>query len=366
MENFINKRTEFWLKNIPKRYIVEKSEKNIQLRFDGGESFLPKIRNLKPVLKMLRLEDLTQYPIPDFKKLRQAIAHHEGISINNISIGSGCDSFIENLPRILLNPHDKVIVIEPTFFRFIESSTRQEADIIRIKLKGKNNFKFTLNTANEIIKVANKKNVKLIWICNPNNPTGQITKPEILEKIIDNVNSIIIIDETLHGFVNPENFPSSSQFIKTHKNIIVIKSLSKVFGLAGIRVGWAIAHEDIISLLEKFRFPYEVTTLSSKIAQEVLKRNHIAIIRKRINAERIFIEKRLTRLVNIEFCKGSLTNIVLLRHKQKDLFKKLLLKGILTADFRESNGLNGKGFIRISVQNRRKNKLLLKALEEID
>ncbi len=215
--------------------------------------------------------------------------------------------------------------------------------------------------------MTNRSNVKLIWLCSPNNPTGQIIKPNLIEKVVKKSKAFVVLDQAFNQINSRHGLDSNLKLAIKNRNLIVLQSLSKIWGLAGLRVGWAIGHPETIKILEKFRLPFNIASISQKLAIAALSDGkHLKKVNKFIIKERVFIENELRKLPNFEICSGSKTLFFLLRHKSKDLFELLLKRNILTADFRQANGLKGMGFVRITIRTRKENELLLKVLKQIN
>jgi histidinol-phosphate aminotransferase len=350
----LNFSTKFWLKQQTSSYLNKVLDTSNFVRFDMGECQLGKNQ-----------QEFAEYPEVNAVKLKKAIAKSERIKSNMVTVGCGADELIENLPRLLLNPGDKSIVITPTFFRFVEACQRQAVKIIEIPLVQKNNFNFDSQISQLVIKKSQKLNAKLIWLCSPNNPTGKIIDPSLITKIVKKSASFVVIDEVFNGFLKPKLANANLNLVKSSKNAMLLRSLSKAHGLAGIRIGWGIAHPETIELFEKWRLPFNIPTLSQKIACQTLLTNNLSQIRNKVIKERSFLEKEISKLPNLEICPGSQTNIFILRHKNKDLFEELLKRKILAADLRRSQGLKNKNFVRITIQNRKSNLQLLSVLKNI-
>ena len=165
------------------------------------------------------------------------------ISVSQIVLGNGSDEFIENIPRMILEKNDSSLVINPTFFRFSDSVKRAGGIIESINLKEEKSFDIDEDIADEIIQKANSKNIRLLWLCNPNNPTGNIIKKDLIVKILDSVSCPVVMDEVFFEFYDSLNKDSAIHLIKNYDNLIVVRSLSKANGLAGLRVGYAVANQ---------------------------------------------------------------------------------------------------------------------------
>ena len=362
----INICTNFWLKHQVSSYINRNKELSNFIHFDMGECTFGSNLKLLKSLNSFKSKDFASYPEAGARKLKEAIAKHEQLLPAMVTVGCGVDELIETIPRLLLNPGDKTIVVTPTFFRFIEACQRQAAQVVEIPMAEKNSFNFGGQIAQSVIKKSHQVNAKLIWLCSPNNPTGKVIDPDLIAKIVKKSGSFVVVDEVFNGFLNPKLANVNLNLVKSSKNVMLLRSLSKAHGLASLRVGWGIAHPETVKLFEKWRLPFNIPKLSQQLAIAALSdKKNLAKTRKLVAKERLFINQQISLLCQLEFCSGSQTNIFMLRHKKKDLFQELLKRGILTADMRQANGLQRKGFVRITIQNRKNNLRLLSALKNI-
>jgi len=368
ISTLISQKTNFWLDHQPVRYVNKetKFDPNNFVRFDLGEWISSCSPKTKEVFQNLKAADLQEYPDPNATELKNAIANRFGISPEMITPSSGTDELIDTLPRLLLSKGDRAVIIRPTFFRFDEATSREGGEIIKVDTNLENHFRFDESTARQVIEQSRQPKTDIVWLCNPNNPTGQIIAPELLEWIITETKSFVIVDEVFSGLLDPTTTNKTLLLTKTHQNVLFLRSLSKVDGLSAIRIGWGIGHPKTIELIEKWRLPFNTSTLAQKIAIAALEdTQHTADVRNLIINERQFLEQQISLIPGLELISGSQANIFLLRHKQKDLFQQLFQRGILVADFRQADGLEDMGFVRITVQDNNKNLKLLKALQRI-
>lgn len=363
----LNTNVKFWLNHQVVSYINKQLDLNKLVRFDMGEcAFGPRPELLK-ALSLLSQNDFQEYGDPVCRDLKQAIATFEQVDPRLITIACGSDELIEAIPRMFLNSGNSSLVVTPTFFRFIDSCLRQHSEVIEISAKISNGFAFDEQIAKQVIKQVNRKKVKLVWLCNPNNPTGQFISPRLFENIASNTNALIVIDGVFSSFIEPLKIKPLINLAMAQKNVIWLNSLSKVSGAAGLRIGWAISHSKIINLLEKWRLPFNIPIITQKLALATFKDSgHLKKIRKWITGERNFLFNQIINWHNFELVNGSQTNVFLLRHIQKDLFIELLKRKIIAADFRQAHGLNNQGFVRVTIQKRKENLILLKALNSLN
>jgi len=317
--------------------------------------------------KEMNIEDLIHYPDERIIKTKKLLGRWLHVREENITIGQGSDELIEMIPKIFVKPKDKVLTVTPSFFRFTEASLRAGVKVRTIKLSEKNGFEWDNLTIKKFFKIASSQKVKLIWLASPNNPTGINIPQPVLLKIIK-LGKIVILDKVLNGFT--KELREASQFIWEHPNLIILSSFSKTFGLPSLRFGFAIAKQEKIDLMEKWRLPFNVSGPSLFIVEKLLQSLLTGEVKMagelEFFKERIFFEQQINKLKNIMMVTKSKTNFILLKPVGRfNLFKKLLEKDILVTDLNQTVGIKNKNFIRVTLRDREKNQILLKALRNI-
>lgn len=299
------------------------------------------------------------YPEKHSLTLKNRIATWLNVDSNQIVVGNGSDQLISLIAEVFIKPKDICLVQIPTFFRIIEVVRKNKATLRTVSTLGEN---FCLQTK----KLIGRLNPQVVWLCSPNNPTGETIDLRFVAEIAKITKGLLIVDEAYQEIFDPKNKFSAIRLIKKHKNILVTKSFSKAFGLAGIRVGMCIASKEIAEILEKSQLNFPITTTSEKIAKIALdKIRFLDKVCAHFERERRFLFSKIDKLPNLERCGNSKTNIFILRHKKKSLFDLLSKQNIEVADFNKMNGLEGLGFVRITIKNRSENKHLLNTLQKV-
>jgi len=337
--------------------------------FYMGESFIAPSKKIKQLLKQYDIKKLSAYLDPKYKELREAIAKNLNIKPEFIMTTSGADEAISLIPRALAEPGEASAIVVPTFYRITESNVAFKINNIVIAPDDKKNYEYDTTFINKIIREVNQNKVRLIWICNPNNPMGNIISEDKIEKILKAIhkNSILIIDEVFFEFYDPTNKKSAVRLVKKYKNLIVVRSLSKSYGLAGIRVGYAVSSKEIIEAINNIKPVFNINALSEDVVKVALNDDgYIQEVSQKTKIEREFLFGGIKKLANLSIVGDSQTNVFLLSHKQKDIFEELKKHKILTADFRNSIGLEGQGCVRVTIQDRKMNEELLKILKKIN
>jgi len=295
------------------------------------------------------------YPDPSAKKLCREIAEYLSVKKENIVVGNGSDELLEACAKLFLSRGDEVALIFPSFSYYYILAQLYDAKIKKIRLEKK----FAFN-ATRIIKEA--KNSKLIIIASPNNPTGTaIAKDDFREVLESCSKSAVVLDEAYAEF----NDFSCAGLVKKYENLIVTRTFSKAFALAGLRVGYACANERIAEYLQTIKQPFSTSLVAQVAAAAALKdRKYLASCIEKIKKER---ERVFKELEKIEFTEPypSKANFILfkvLKGSSKELFEALLRKGIIT---RECESFGIKNYVRVTIGSREENDAFLEALKNV-
>ena len=204
-----------------------------------------------------------RYPDPLQRELKKQISKVKGIPEDMIFLGNGSDEAIDLPYRIFCQPgRDNVVAIEPTYGMYRVCADINDVEYRPVLLDEHYDFK-----AVDLL-AACDSHTKLIWICSPNNPTGNSLNRDEMLKVIQDFEGIVIIDEAYSDFSKQQTFRSE---LASHPNLIVLNTMSKAWALAGIRLGMAFASKDIISIYNKVKYPYNVNILTQQQALETLK-----------------------------------------------------------------------------------------------
>ncbi len=297
---------------------------------------------------------LNRYPDPQQVELKEYIANQKQIEMNNIFIGNGSDELIDLAFRIFCRPAlDKAIVFSPSYGMYNVSAATNDLELISIELD--EDFQIDIKT---VIPYFNDPNIKLLLICSPNNPTGNLMDTKTIESILLNFNGIVIIDEAYIEFADKASWLKR---LAEFPNLIISQTLSKAWGLAAIRLGIAFASTNIIQLLNKIKPPYNISTLNQVVALKTLTNGTIF----ENNLQLILQEKKLliAELGNLTFVKKvypSDANFILIKVSNADrIYQKLLSLGIIV----RNRNRQIPNCLRISVGTTDENKKLISALK---
>lgn len=294
------------------------------------------------------------YPDSDSTKLRAHLENYTGIPKNQIIVGNGATEIIYNFSKAFLNKRNVSIPI-PTFGEYESAARLNGARVSYFK---------TMNLNQDIdnfLKTISKNHC--IFVCNPNNPTGVLTSQKNMLKILDlshDKSVLVFVDEC---FIELASNPKESIVPKLHEfdNLFILRSMTKSYGLAGLRVGYGLGSKKMIEILNKIKIPWNVSGVAQNIAIRALSdRSHLKKTRKLIEKERKFLDSSISKIDGFS-CYGSDANFILIKSKisSKQLQKKLLKKNILIRDCSSFRGLDSK-FIRVAVRTHDENQRLVR------
>jgi histidinol-phosphate aminotransferase len=306
------------------------------------------------------IDELHIYPEVASTELVKALAKKFNFPVENIITGSGATDIIVMISLAYLNEGEEVISGHPSFIMYGIATDFMGGEYIKIPLK---NYTFSLQDIQQAI----TDKTKIIYICNPNNPTGTIVRKHEWDKFLSGVpdNILVVIDEAYFDFVDDPQYPDGMDYVKSNPNLIVLRTFSKNYGLAGLRVGFAIGNEEIIQNLYRVKKPFNVTHLSQIAAiaaledEEFLKRTTEHII-----AERDFLSDEFEKL-NINFAPSQSNFFYLVFNSEKkanEIYTFLQKEGILT---RPMNTWGDPRAIRITIGNHSDNVRLIRFFKEI-
>ncbi|MGZ5197807.1 MAG: histidinol-phosphate transaminase [Kaistella sp.] len=298
-----------------------------------------------------------RYPDPYQPALKEKLAQIKNTSADQIFIGNGSDEAIDLAFRIFCEPgQDKALTFVPTYGMYEVSANINDVELIKLPL----NEEFQIDR-NLLQPFFSDKNLKLIFICSPNNPTGNLLRTDDIEFILNNFNGIVLIDEAYIDFCDQ---PSFIQKINEYPNLIVIQTLSKAWGLAGIRLGIGYMNEEILSYFNRVKAPYNISTVNQQTALDILSREEDYQQKvKDILAEKEQLIQNLSGVKGILTIYPSDANFLLVEVENADeLYEKLIARKII---IRNRNSVI-KNCVRISVGTSVENEQLLNALKEFN
>ena len=297
-----------------------------------------------------------RYPDPLQRELKQMLKKVKGVPEENIFLGNGSDEAIDLAYRVFCNPgRDNVVAIAPTYGMYQVCADINDVEYRTVLLD--ENYEFQA----EKLLAACDAHTKIIWICSPNNPTGNSLNRDEILKVIEGFEGIVIVDEAYIDFAQQL---SMRQELPTHPNLIILQTMSKAWGSAAIRLGMAFASKEIIDIYNKVKYPYNVNQLTQQQAMEMLKDPfEIDKYIKILLAERTRLMQAFQELPICEKIYKTDANFFLAKMTDANaIYNYLVDKGIIV---RNRNKVQlCQNCLRITIGNRTENNELLSALRQ--
>ena len=303
------------------------------------------------------LGEINRYPDGGCFYLKKKLAQRLKVSTRNLIFGCGSDEIIVLAIRAFVEGGDEVIIARPTFLIYELASRIADAKIRFIPLK---DFRYDLGA----MKKAITPRTKIIFIANPDNPTGTYVNEREVDEFMRGLpsNVIVYFDEAYYELVDKKDFPNTLKYLNS-RNIIVARTFSKAYGLSGLRIGYGIARSQIINCLNKVREPFNVNSLAQVAAFSALDdKAHLLRTGKMLKEGKDYLYKNFQKL-NLTFVE-SVTNFILVKvgSRTQRICEQLLGKGIIVRKMR-AWGMNN--FIRVTIGTMPENRKFIKVLREI-
>ena len=300
---------------------------------------------------------INRYPDNKHKNLKTVISKNKNINVNQVVFGNGTDEILDLIVRVFCNPNeDKIITLPPTYGMYDVIAKTNGVENIEIPLKSD----FSIDT--DKILDLKTSNIKILFLCSPNNPTGNSFEINVLDNLIKKFNGIVVVDEAYIDF-SPQK--SLTNLIDKYENLIITQTMSKAYGMAGIRLGMGISNNKIINYINKIKPPYNVNTLTENKALEEL--NKIDEVKKNIDLvlnQRKLLLSSLEKLDFVEKIYKSDANFLLVKVDNADLrYNQLSKKGIIVRN--RSNQPLCQNCLRITIGTKIENNSLIKTLNEL-
>lgn len=296
-----------------------------------------------------------RYPDPLQLDLKDAISKIKGVPIENTFLGNGSDEAIDLLFRAFCNPgKDNVIVLPPTYGMYEVSANINDVEIRKVSLLP--NFQLDMEKIAETI----DQNTKLIFICSPNNPTGNSINREDIETILTNFKGLVVVDEAYINYARQKTF---IQELTEYANLVILQTFSKAWGLAALRLGMAFSSRKVIDILNKIKPPYNINQATQDLAFEALKKiSQVNDWIKESVAERERLSDALNDLKIVTKVYPSDANFILVEVTNAlQIYDTLVNEGIIVRD--RSKVTLCEGCLRITVGTKEENNHLLNVLK---
>lgn len=314
------------------------------------------------------------YPDGYCFNLRKKVAGIYGICENQVIFGSGIDEIIELLGKTFLNPEDEIVVSEHAFIRYKMAGDLMGCRVVEVPMK---NYKHDLDA----LAGAVTEKTKIVFIANPNNPTGTYNTKAEFDNYFYRLSSIVrrpltFVDEAYAEYADEKDYPAGMEYIKRGMNVLFARTFSKIYGLAGLRIGYGISSAETISYIERIRPPFNVSSIAQVAAAAALDdKGHVKKSGEMVLNQKKYLYKELDK-IGLEYIPSAANFILINVHPVRDtvsrgdisngvkisgkiVFDKLLRKGIIVRAMEE---YGFKNFIRVTIGLPAQNKKFLKEL----
>jgi len=331
------------------------------IKLSANESALGMSPSVAKIISNQKL-NLERYPDGKSELLRKEISKKYKCNFEKIICGAGSDEVIQMICQLFLKPKDQVVVPQYSFLMYRIYANIVGAKVVFAKEK---NFKVSIT---EIIKKVTK-NTKIVFVANPNNPTGTyLTKKEIIElrkKL--NKRILLVVDDAYAEYMKNEDYKSGLELFKNMDNVFILRTFSKIFGLASLRVGWGYGSKKIINALNIIKPPFNVSHIAQLAATEALKDKKF--IDQSIKHNFLFAKKIKTYLEQYQIFSNSISaNFLLLdfkncKHTAKYLYEKLKQRGIIVRSTEDGYHIRNK--LRLTIGSKQENLAFMNAVKNI-
>jgi histidinol-phosphate aminotransferase len=296
------------------------------------------------------------YPDGSSYRLRQVLAGFYGVDFGQIHLGNGSNEIVQQISLAFLEPGDEVIMPVPSFPRYEPLARMMNAVPREVPLAD-----YTLDL--QAMAAQLNRRTKLIYICNPNNPTGTIVRKPELDRFLALVpdHCLVILDEAYFEYVEDEAYPDGLDYLRDYPNVVVLRTFSKIYGLAGLRVGYAVARPEIVDCLERVREPFNVNSLAQEAAVAALgDQEHVAKLRNLNRVEKQYLYREFSRL-GLDYVPTE-ANFILFDagRDEKQMFQSLLRRGVIVR-----GGFGYPTRMRMTIGTRYQNERFIQALESV-
>ena len=324
------------------------------IKLASNENPLGCSKNVKEAI-IKTLDELAIYPDGNALELKNVLSQFLKVNVQEILPSSGSDEMIDMIAKAYIDKGDEIIMADITFPRYIQTTEMMGGVPVVVPLKD-----FTFNLDDILSKITNK--TKIIWICNPNNPTGtMITEKEFvnfLDKVPSNI--LVVSDEAYREYVTRKDYPHNTiELLKDYPNLLVMRTFSKAYGLAGIRVAYTVGNKDIIETINKIRGPFNVSSLAQVAAIAALNDNEFLKKSYDINLEgKEYLYKEFDKMGF--YYPPSETNHIFVNvgKNGQEVFVEMQKKGVIIRPM-------GGDFIRVSIGTMEENEIFIEKLQEV-
>jgi len=296
---------------------------------------------------------LNRYPDGSGYYLKNALAKKHSVKPEEIILGNGSNELLDIAVRTYMTPGDEAVMAHPSFVVYSMAVQASGGKVVQVPLT---DYRHNLDA---MINAINPK-TKMLFIANPNNPTGTMNTKEELDRLMNKIRDgvLVVMDEAYFEYVADTGYADSFKHFRDNRDILILRTFSKIYGLAGLRIGYGIARQDIISEMNKVRAPFNTNTIAQKAAIEALKdKGHIKKSQQINEKGKKYLYKELSSL-GMRYIPTEANFIYMPVKDSMDIYNKLLLSGVIVRPI-------GPAAIRVTIGLQEENKKFIKALRKM-
>jgi histidinol-phosphate aminotransferase len=304
--------------------------------------------------------ELNRYPDGGIYRLNEALAARHGVAFEQVAVGAGADGCLDMLSQATLDPGDEVVCCWPSFPSYVIYARKQGAAAVTVPLREQ---RYDLDALADAV----TPRTKLVCICHPNNPTGTMNTKNELDRFFDSVPErvLVVIDQAYFEYIDRADYPDAIEaYFKAGRRVVVLRTFSKIYGLAGLRVGYAVGPADVVAAMTKTRRPFDVTTQAQAAALASLDNGAELLRRRALNAEGLAQLDRTLREHGFTPAEGAVGNFLYVEvgDDAPRLYDALLREGVIV---RPLSGFGAPRALRISVGSPEENVFFAEALGRV-
>jgi histidinol-phosphate aminotransferase len=304
--------------------------------------------------------ELNRYPDGGVYRLHEALAARHGVPFGQIAVGAGADGCLDMLSQATLDPGDEVVCGWPSFPSYVIYARKQGASAVTVPLREQ---RYDLDA----LAAAVTSRTKLVYVCHPNNPTGTMNTKDELDRFFECVpeHVLVVIDQAYFEYIDRPDYPDAVEaYLKAGRRVAVLRTFSKIYGLAGLRVGYAVAPADVVAAMTKTRRPFDVTSPAQAAALASMDDPLEIGQRRALNAEGLAQLARTLREHRFEPAPGAVGNFLYVEvgDEAPRLYEALLREGVIV---RPLAGFGAPRALRISVGSPEENAFFAEALGRV-
>jgi histidinol-phosphate aminotransferase len=301
---------------------------------------------------------LNRYPDGGAYRLHEALAARHDVALDEVCVGAGADGCLDMLSQALLDPGDEIICGWPSFPSYVIYARKQGAVPVLVPLR---ELRYDLDALLDAVTVR----TKIVYVCQPNNPTGTMSSRDELDAFFERVppDVLVVVDQAYFEYVDRPDYPDAvAEYMKRGRNVVVLRTFSKLYGLAGLRVGYAVGPRELCAAMAKVRRPFDLTTTAQVAALASVGEDDEIARRRALNADGRAELARTLEARGMAPAPGAVGNFVYVELVEDSgpLYERLLREGVIV---RPLHGFGSPNAIRISVGTPEEHALLAAALD---